>query len=151
MPTGERGFTLLGMLFLVAGLGVGMAALGTTWHTAAQRDKERQLLFVGDQYRRAIESYWQAVPPEQRRLPMTFAELVEDSRFPQPVRHLRRPYRDPFGGEEWGLVRGPDGGIAGVYSQSDAEPMKRAGFPAVYADFGAAESYRDWQFRYGGG
>jgi type II secretory pathway pseudopilin PulG len=50
----QRGFTLLGLLFLLAGMGVAMAALGTMWHTASQRDKERDLLFVGDQYRQAI-------------------------------------------------------------------------------------------------
>jgi len=32
-------------------MGVALAALGTMWHTASQREKERDLLFVGDQYR----------------------------------------------------------------------------------------------------
>jgi len=147
----QQGFTLLGLLCLVAWLGVAMAALGTVWHTAGQREKERDLLFVGEQYRRAIESFWKVPLPvgTPRRLPKDFAELLADPRFPDTVRHLRRGYRDPMtGSSEWGLLKGPDGGIAGVYSLSEGEPFKRVNFPAAYAQFGEAQSYRDWVFRF---
>lgn len=147
----QGGFTLLGLLFLVAGLGVAMAAFGTVWHSAAQREKERDLLFVGDQYRRAIESFWSVPLPvgTPRRLPKHFAELLLDPRFPNTVRHLRRLYRDPMtGGAEWGLLKGPDGGIAGVVSLSDGKPFKRANFPSAYARFEDAQSYRDWVFQF---
>ncbi len=143
----QGGFTLLWVLFLVASLGIGMAALGTVWHTAAQREKETELLFVGDQYRRAIESFWQASPGDQKRLPKKLDELLLDPRFPQTVRHLRRLYRDPMtGAAEWGLVKGANDGIAGVYSLSEASPLKTAGFPQRYAAFAAVPSYRDWTF-----
>lgn len=147
----QDGFTLLGLLFLVAGLGVAMAALGTVWHSAAQREKERDLLFIGNQYRRAIESFWNVPLPvgTVRRLPRNFNELLSDPRFPTTVRHLRRIYRDPMtGGGEWGLLKEPDGSISGVYSQSTGKPFKRAGFAAVYAHFQDAQSYRDWVFRF---
>lgn len=147
----QGGFSLLGLLFLVAGLGVAMAALGTMWHTAAQREKERDLLFVGNQYRQAIESFWKIPLPvgTVRRLPKNFDELLTDPRFPTTVRHLRRIYRDPMtGNAEWGLEMDPDGGIYSVYSRSADKPFKRAGFPAVYAHFDEAESYRDWTFRF---
>jgi len=157
-PTGSRigcapqgGFSLLGVLFLLAGLGVAMAALGTMWHTAAQREKERQLLFAGNQYRQAIESFWKSPLPvgTVRRLPKSFDELLDDTRFPTTLRHLRRLYRDPMtGAPEWGLLKDPDGGIYGVYSLSADRPFKRAGFPAAYAHFEEAESYRDWTFRF---
>jgi len=148
---GQAGFSFLGLLFLLAGMGVALAALGTMWHTASQREKERDLLFVGDQYRRAIESFWTVPLPvgTVRRLPKNFAELLEDKRFPNTVRHLRRLYRDPMtGGAEWGLQKGPDGGIAGVFSLSDGQPFKRANLPSAYASFEVAESYRDWVFRF---
>lgn len=147
----QAGFTLLGLLFLVAGLGLAMAALGTMWHTAAQREKERELLFIGNQYLQAIESFWNMPLPvgTPRRLPKDFDELIKDPRFPTTVRHLRKIWRDPMTGEtEWGLVKEPDGGLSGVHSLSVATPFKRASFPSAYAQFEDAESYRDWVFRY---
>lgn len=148
----QHGFTLLGLLFLVAGLGVAMAALGTLWHAAAQREKEKDLLFAGDQYRRAITGFWQASPKGQERLPRDFAELLRDPRFPQTVRHLRRFYPDPMtGSREWGIVRGEDGGIAGVHSLSDAVPFKQAGFPPPYERFKDMPDYQGWVFMFDAG
>lgn len=145
---GQTGFTLLGVLFMVAGLGVGMAALGTLWHTASQREREVELLFVGNQYRQAIERFWNK-SPGVKRLPKNIDELLTDPRFPNTVRHLRRLYRDPMtGGSEWGLVEEPTGGISGVYSLSEDRPFKLAGFAASDAAFGNAASYRDWVFRF---
>jgi hypothetical protein len=121
--------------------------VGVVWHASVQREKEQELLFVGDQYRRAIESFWRAAPGAQKRLPNSLAELVRDPRFPNTVRHLRRVYRDPMtGGEEWGIVRGQDGGIAGVYSQHEGVPYKSANFPAAYRHFAELPSYREWVF-----
>ena len=68
MPTSDRqaGFTLLGLLFVVAGLGVAMAAVGTAWETRARREKEAELLFVGEQYAQAIAGYQRAAPGAAR-------------------------------------------------------------------------------------
>ncbi len=149
MGSGERGFTLLGLLFLIAGMGVAMAALGTMWHTVLQREKEQELLFVGDQYRRSIESFWNASPKGQERLPKNFKELIQDPRFPNTVRHLRRLYQDPMTGSvEWGLLKEEGGAISGVYSLSESVPMKEKGFPSRYAEFEGKRSYREWQFRF---
>ena len=54
------------------------------------------------------------------------------------------------GSTDWGLVRGPNGGIVGVYSTSTAQPLKTANFPKEYAAFAGAPSYRDWVFAAGG-
>lgn len=143
------GFTLLGLLFLVAGLGIGMAAVGTLWHTAAIRERELELLFVGNQYRQAIRSFWETPLPAgvPRRLPRNFDELLSDPRFAQTVRHLRRIYRDPVtGGREWGLVREPDGGISGVYCLSREKPMKQTGFDRANHAFEGRERYSEWIF-----
>jgi type II secretory pathway pseudopilin PulG len=147
----QAGFTLLGLLFLVAGLGVAMAAVGTFWHTAVQREKELDLLFIGNEYRRAIESFWEVPLPvgTPRRLPKDFNELLSDPRFPNTVRHLRRLYRDPMtGGTEWGLVREPDGTFSGVYSLSQETPMKQAGFDLNDSDFQGRQHYSDWVFAF---
>lgn len=144
-----RGYALLWLLFLIAGLGVGMAALGTMWHTAAQREKEAELLFVGDQYRLALESFWKGSPEGQARLPKTIEELLKDPRFPHTVRHLRKNYVDPMTGKaEWGFEKNQDGGISAVFSLSDGRPYKQHGFSPRYLEFSGAESYKAWVFRF---
>ena len=138
---------LLAMLFVVAALGVGMAALGTVWSTTAKREKEAELLFVGDQFRQAIEGYRQRSPGAVKQYPRSLEDLLEDKRFPMTVRHLRRIWRDPLnGGTEWGLVRDGESGITGVHSLSDGVPVKKAGFPKIYAQFEGQSSYRGWVF-----
>ena len=81
-------------------------------------------------------------------LPKDLAALLEDVRYPKPLRHLRRLYPDPITGTpEWGVVRDGDG-IAGVYSLSDASPIKQAGFVPAYENFNGRSSYRDWVFAF---
>jgi type II secretory pathway pseudopilin PulG len=143
----ETGFTLLVVLFLIAGFGVALAALGTLWQTHAQREKEAELLFIGDQYRQAIEHYYQLTPGTAKHYPSSFDALLRDTRFPTTVRHLRRLYRDPItGSEEWGLEKNTGGEITGVHSLSDKEPRKKAGFPPAYANFEGKLKYSDWVF-----
>ena len=49
------------------------------------------------------------------------------------LRHLRRLYRDPLtGSADWGVVKGPDGGVIGVYSQAPGKPLKQDGFPPAW-------------------
>lgn len=144
----QDGFTLLWLLYLIVGLGIGMAALGTVWQTALQREKEAQLLFVGDQYRQAIASFSQTVPPDgQKRLPKTLKELLEDPRFPNTVRYLRRLYPDPMTGKvDWVLNKDATGGITGLHSSIDAVPLKTSNFPLALKDFEDTKSYKDWVF-----
>jgi type II secretory pathway pseudopilin PulG len=145
----QDGFTYLGALFVIALLGLGLAAAGTVWKVSTQRDKERQLLWVGHQYRQAIERYYLHGPAGVRAYPRRLEDLLEDRRGPEPVRHLRRMYPDPMTPTgEWGLVFLADGQIVGVHSNSGHEPMKKAGFIARDAFFADATSYADWRFIY---
>src|SRR5688572_24513073 len=61
-PFLQRGFTYLGLMLVVAVMGGGMAAFGELYSHAAQREKERELLFVGNQFRQAIASYYNKSP-----------------------------------------------------------------------------------------
>ena len=139
-----QGFTLLGLLLIVGAMGAGLAAYGTIHSHAAQREKEAELLFRGTQYRLAIESYFRKAGTYPKKL----EDLLVDNRFPTPLRHLRRPYADPMtGAADWGLMEAPEGGgIMGVYSSSEAPPIKRGNFPIEYLHFGEAKRYKDWQF-----
>jgi len=149
MRTAQRGFTYIGVLILVAIMGVLLSLAGRVWHTEAVRAREAQLLFVGDQYREAIRRYAEATPAGAARYPRALSDLLLDARKPEVERYLRRLYADPItGSSEWGLVKAPDGGIAGVYSLSESKPFKQANFPASDAAFDGSEKYSDWRFVY---
>lgn len=144
-----RGFTFVGLLILIALLGLQLGVAGSVWKTSVRRDKEAELLFVGSQFRAAIQSYY-LLSPGQKRYPRSLEEMLLDSRFPETVRHLRRIYRDPvMGGTEWGLIPAPDGGIMGIHSLSQEKPFKTGNFPRGYEDFTDKQSYREWIFSYG--
>ena len=146
MVTRQRGFTYLTILFMVAIMSVGLALAGEVWNTSAMREKEAELLHVGNEYRKAIERYYLS---GARQYPKNLADLVKDPRQPGTVRHLRRLYPDPITGkEEWGLVKSADGGFAGVYSLSEAAPLKAAGFAVRDAAFEGKAKYAEWQFVY---
>lgn len=139
---------MLALLFLLAVLGTGMAALGTVWSTVVQRENEAELLFIGAQFSRALESYHRSSPGPEKSYPQTLEALVLDPRFPNTVRHLRRIYSDPMtGAPEWGLVRDAQGGIIGVHSLYEATPLKQTGFAPGQEGFAEAASYRDWVFK----
>ena len=149
MPTGktaQAGFTYLGVLLLIATSGMALGAAGQLWSTQALRDRERELLWVGGQYAQALRSYYRA-SPGLAQYPHSLEELLEDSRFPNLKRHIRRLYPDPVTGtDDWGLVRSIDGRITGVYSRSQGVPLKQSGFAAQWAGFEGLGHYADWQF-----
>ena len=135
----------MAVLFMVVILSGGLALVGEMWDTAARREKEAQLLFVGHQYRRAIERYYLSGP--QRQYPRALTDLLKDPRLPVTARYLRQLYPDPVtGSAEWGIVKGPDGGILGVHSLSEAAPFKQANFKVRDAAFQGARKYSDWKF-----
>jgi type II secretory pathway pseudopilin PulG len=137
------GFTYIGLLIAIAILGIALTAAAEVWRTVSQRDRETQLLYVGDAYRRAIASYYRA----GAQLPHELADLVQDERTFEVRRHLRRLYPDPMTGQlDWEVIRAPDGGIVGVRSTSQKAPIKRANFPPRYAAFADAQCYCDWMF-----
>lgn len=140
----QRGFTYLGILIVIAVMGAGMAAYGQIASHASQREKEAELLFRGEQYRAAIASYYK----KESRYPQTLADLVEDRRYPMPVRHLRRLYEDPMTGKaNWGVVESPEGGgIMGVYSKLEEAPIKTGNFSLANQAFEKARTYADWKF-----
>ena len=139
----QRGFTYVGVLIFVALTGAGLAAFGRIASHEAQREKEAELIFRGDAFRDAIASYYK----KEQRYPQSLDQLLEDKRYPMPVRHLRTLYKDPMTGEaDWGLVEAPGGGIMGVHSKSTAAPIKSGNFSLKNGEFAAAQSYAEWKF-----
>jgi type II secretory pathway pseudopilin PulG len=141
------GFTYVGLLLFIALMGAGLAILGQVWATYLQREKERELLFIGREYQRALTLYYQKNGGLPDRHPKKLEDLLYDGNQLPPQRYLRKVYRDPMtGSAAWGLVKTEADGIIGVYSLSEAEPLKKTGFPRGFVDFAEARQYADWKF-----
>jgi len=139
------GLVLLALLIMLVLVGVGALGAAEVWSTTLKREREAQLLFVGDQYRRAIMSYWK-VSPGRRAYPPSIDVLITDDRFPMPIHHLRRAYRDPMteSGEFEPIMQA--NGVIGVRSTSQDAPIKHADFAPPYKQFESADTYAQWQF-----
>ena len=147
MASGERGFTYVAMLVTVAVIGIGLAGTAEVWSLAQQREKEAELLFVGNQYREAIGRYYEATPGGGKRYPAKLEDLLEDKRYPMPKRHLRKLYADPLTGKaEWGIMDAPEGGVIGVYSLAQGTPLKQTEFGNEDRTFNQASTYGEWRF-----
>jgi type II secretory pathway pseudopilin PulG len=142
----QAGFTYFGILILVVFIGLMLAAAGEVASHQAQRERETELLFIGHQYRDAIELYYRF----NRRFPSHLDDLVNDStNGPKVMHYLRKGYRDPMAPQAaWILIGAADGGIQGVASSSERPPIERAGFDPVDTDFDKAERYSEWAFVY---
>jgi type II secretory pathway pseudopilin PulG len=144
----EKGYTFIWIMFVVAFAGIALAGAGQVWKTEARREKEKELLFVGEQFRLAIGSYYEN-SPGAKRYPDSLQKLLLDDRFPTATRHLRKIFHDPMTGiAEWGLISRPGVGITGVHSLSAQKPLKKANFHERYKSFAEADSYREWKFIY---
>lgn len=140
----QRGFSYLGLLFFVAITAAALAALGQSWSTAAQRERERELEFRGSEIARAIASYVKASPAQPGQNPRSLDDLLIDRRGVKTIHHLRRAYADPFTGKpDWVLVSEPSQpqGFTAVHSRSERELLRSLspeGLPLKTA--------RDWLF-----
>ncbi|CAM3143548.1 type II secretion system protein [Janthinobacterium lividum] len=147
--TAQHGFTYVAMLFALAMFGIGLAAVGEAWNTATQREREEELIQIGQAYVRAIGTYYAQAPGTAKGYPPALQDLVEDRRFVGVRRHLRKIYLDPVGkGAEWGLVKAADGGIAGVYSLSEKATLRRQPLLLPGAAPVIGGRYADWKFVY---
>ena len=142
----QAGFTYLTVMFIVAILLGGLAIVGETWETSARREKEAELLFIGNQYRRAIGLYYLATPGVVKTYPRQIEDLLKDPRQPGTMRHLRKLFPDPITGKPFVYIKGADGGIQGVSSASDDAPLKVANFRVRDAIFEGAQKYSEWKF-----
>ena len=169
---GTHGFAYLWLLIAIALMGLGAAMAIEVQQTLGQRNRERELLAIGQQFRQALTSYQQAgaggrpstgapsstsvsgsstfsalaSPADLARYPESLDDLLKDSRFPGIRRHLRKVFVDPMTGKpEWGYVR-MSGRITGIHSLSQEAPIKQTGFELQGQDFSGAQRYAEWIF-----
>lgn len=146
----HNGFTYIVMLFALAIFGIGLAALGETWSAVSRREKEQELIQIGEAYINAIHRYVENSPGAVKNYPATLYDLVEDKRYTGVQRYLRQVYRDPLTADGvWGIVSAPDGGIMGVHSLCNQPTLLRQahvlkdGVTVI-----SGERYADWIFIY---
>jgi len=138
----ERGLVLLALLIALMLMSIALAGALDVWSLQRRREQEKQLLFAGNQYRLAILRYYRV----GRAYPASVDELLNDTRFPKPLHHLRFAYPDPITGKnDWVPMLQGDR-FYGVFSRSDEATIKRAGFPRQYEDFEGAQTYDGWKF-----
>ena len=144
----QAGFTYVGMIVFVTIIGLVGAATLKVGALLARAEAENELLEIGAAFSAALASYAQATPPGQPQQPPSLEALLRDPRFPNPRRHLRRIFVDPITGRaEWGLVRAAEGApIVGVYSLSQAQPLKIANFDPRFVNFERKQHLSDWKF-----
>src|SRR6266481_1523609 len=102
----DGGFSLAALIFFAAAASLIAAAAVPAYQMQAKRERERELLFRGEEYTRAIQKY-------QRKFgvyPTSIDQLVQTN----GLRFLRRAYKDPVTGKDFRLLRiNPDGSLAG--------------------------------------
>ncbi len=141
---------VLAAMFLIA---LGANQIMTYLSQQAQRDREGELVRVGQIYLQAIGDYYESSPGAVKRWPRSLQDLVEDNRFVTIRRHLRKVYADPvLRSSDWGLVIAADGGISGVFSKAEGRPIRgteiQLNAKGRATSLPAASRYSDWQFIY---
>ncbi len=94
----QAGFTLLGVILLIAVMNIFLGVAVARWSFVNQRDREVELIWRGEQYSRALKCYLEAtgVPPSE------LEDLVEEN-------CIRRLYTDPMSSSgEWKILRAAD-------------------------------------------
>ena len=91
---GERGILMAGLLVAMTVMAIALTALLPAWRTMAQREKEAELIFRGEQYARAINlfqrKFGNASPPD--------IDTLVNQRF------LRKKYKDPITGGDFQVI-----------------------------------------------
>ncbi|NQW02781.1 MAG: hypothetical protein HQ485_02000 [Acidobacteria bacterium] len=92
------------LLVVMAVMAIGMSALLPTWRQQAIREQEEELIFRGNQYARALVLFSRK---NNNLLPPDIDVLYTG-------RYLRKKYKDPITGEDFGLMpAGQPAGAAG--------------------------------------
>ena len=144
----DRGFTYIALLAAIVIIGITLSSATKYWSHIMLREKEKELIFRGNQYQNAISKYYSAVPGK-KEYPSSVEDLLKDNRTAVGKRHLRKKYLDPMTGEDFVVIRDQKTRrIMGFKSKSDDEPLKKANFSEENKEFEGKSKYSEWEFRY---
>ena len=111
----ERGVTLVAVLVMVAVSVVMMGKATTHWEGLLEREREAELIFRGEEYKKALETFQR----QNRRLPTKLEELIKTK-----PRSIRRLYKDPFNPDgDWVII--PAGSKPKTAASSAEEKWKK--------------------------
>lgn len=144
---GQGGFGWLFVLMTLALASAAGSVVAQRWSDQISREKELQLLRIGEAYARALAEYRADSLGSDKRYPPSLEQLVFDTRFVGTRRHLRELYADPMTGQaDWVLLRDARGDIMGLRSRSEQRPWARVPLRLDSTDLPAADRYADWAF-----
>jgi type II secretory pathway pseudopilin PulG len=144
----EDGFTYLALVIFITIVGM-VGALTLKAEALLRRAAaEEELLAIGADFADALKSYAAVTPKGQPTQPRKLEDLLRDTRFPEPRRHLRKIFVDPVTGKaEWGVqYQGEQGGVIAVYSLSASRPLKVGNFDPRFSGFDNRQRISDWKF-----
>jgi type II secretory pathway pseudopilin PulG len=149
----QAGVTFATVIFMVIIVGIMLTMTGQSWRRLMQREREEELLFRGKQIFNAISTWY---IPKRQNPPLRELSILHKGVKLANDRYLRgNPEKkdppsymliDPITGKEFKTVQGGDGGIAGVISTSDQEPIKQGNFPPEFKHFEGKKKYSEWVF-----
>jgi len=151
MVTEKRhgGFAYMALLVVIFASSLALSVALPDKYQQAKRERETQLLFVGQQYANAIRSFYENPYVSIKRYPDTLDELLVDNRTAVPRHHLRQLYRDPItGSKEWGVLRNEEDQIIGVFSLSKDTPLRTNFGLETMVGIAAGDKYEDIKFVY---
>jgi type II secretory pathway pseudopilin PulG len=134
--TAPSGYAMVALLVGLSVMSVAATLALPVWKQAAQREKEAELIFRGEQYKRAVALFQRRAGPGV--LPPDIDFLVEN-------RFLRRAYRDPMTSGDFEVIRrggvsgparaGEPPGVVGVVSRSQERSIRLYGDRDVYNEW----------------
>ena len=95
MVNTQSGYALVIVLVGVAICSAGAATVFQLQNTRLEQQKGLETIWIKQTYRHAFQSFYNAAPEGDRRSPRNVDELLLDSRFATPRRHLRSAYVRP--------------------------------------------------------
>jgi type II secretory pathway pseudopilin PulG len=119
----DAGFMMVALLVCMSIAAIWLAAALPSWRQQAQRAKEDDLIFRGEQYARAIVLYQN----KNRNLPPPDIDTLISQHY------LRKKWKDPVTGQDFVLV-GP-----GIISQTSTTPGSTQPQPASQVNTGGSQ------------
>ena len=138
----ERGYIMVVLLVSMAAAAIWMSAALPSWRQQAQREKEAELVYRGEQYARAVALYMRK---NNNSLPPNLDILISQ-------RYLRKKYKDPITNDDFVIIGGlmpgqtqgapaspqapAQGGVSGVRSKSQAASIRTYFNQTTYGQWG---------------